>query len=122
MATSLANYVITYCTKRGSPVYMCSLDAEGAFDTVPHAILFEKAINVIPDYCCVIMVKWYRSVSVQVKRGSILREPIKVCKGIPFLTVPVDFFYQDLINELSQCTGGININNASLMYFATLAI
>ena len=96
---------------------MCSLDAEGAFDTVPHAILFEKAINVIPDYCCVIMVKWYRSVSVQVKRGSILREPIKVCKGIPFLTVPVDFFYQDLINELSQCTGAININNVSFIVF-----
>ena len=40
MATSLANDVIQYCTKRGSPVYTCSLDAEGAFDAVPHAILF----------------------------------------------------------------------------------
>ena len=40
MATSLANGVIQYYTKRGSPVYTCSLDAEGAFDAVPHAILF----------------------------------------------------------------------------------
>jgi len=67
MATSLANYVITYCTKGGSPVYTCSLDAEGAFGAAPHAILFQKAINIIPDHCWVIMVKWYRSISVQVK-------------------------------------------------------
>jgi len=42
MATSLANDVFMYCTKRGSPVYTCSLDAEGALDAVPHAILFQK--------------------------------------------------------------------------------
>ena len=29
MATALANDVISYCTKRGSTVYACSLDAEG---------------------------------------------------------------------------------------------
>ena len=40
MATSLANDVITYSTKRGSPVYTRSLDTGGAFDVVPHAILF----------------------------------------------------------------------------------
>jgi len=40
MATSLANDVIKYCTKRGSPVNTCSLDAEGVFDAVPNAILF----------------------------------------------------------------------------------
>ena len=52
-----ANDVSTYCTKHVSPVYMCSLEAEGAFDAVPHAILFQKAINVIPDHCWVIKVK-----------------------------------------------------------------
>ena len=50
MATSLANDVITYCTKRGSPVHTCSLDAEGAFDVVPDAISFQKAVNVILDH------------------------------------------------------------------------
>jgi len=81
MATSLANDIIKYSTKRGSPVYTCSLDAEVAFDAVPHAILFQKAINVIPDNCWVIMVKWYRSIYVQVKWSSILSEPTKICKG-----------------------------------------
>jgi hypothetical protein len=62
MATALANDVISYCTKRGSPVYTCSLDAEGAFDAVPHAILFQKALKVIPDHCWLILVKRYRSI------------------------------------------------------------
>ena len=35
-----------------------ALDAEGAFDAIPHAILFEKALNIIPDHCWVIMVKY----------------------------------------------------------------
>ena len=51
MATALANDVISYCTKRGCTVYACSLDAEGAFDVVPHSILFYKAMDVIPDHC-----------------------------------------------------------------------
>ena len=50
-----------------------------------------------------------------------MSEPIKICKGTrqrwlssPFL---INFFYQDLVNELSQCTGGININNVSFNVF-----
>ena len=45
MATSLANDVFSYCTKRRSPVYTCSLDAEGAFDAVPHSVLFKKSFK-----------------------------------------------------------------------------
>jgi len=57
------------------------LDAEGAFDAVPQAILLQKAINVITDHCWVIMVKWHRSISVQVKWSAILSETLKICKG-----------------------------------------
>ena len=52
---------------------------------------------------------------------SILSEPIKICKrtrqrwlSSPFLFI---LYYQDLVNELSQCTGGININNVSFNVF-----
>ena len=51
MAVSLVNDVISYCTERGSPVYTCSLDAQGAFDAIPHAVLFQKAMDVLPDHC-----------------------------------------------------------------------
>jgi hypothetical protein len=45
MAVSLAHDVINYCVKRKSPVYACSLDAEGAFDAIPHPIVFNKCIG-----------------------------------------------------------------------------
>ena len=51
MAVSLTQDVISYCVKRGSPIYACSLDAEGAFDAIPHPVLFDKAIDVLPDVC-----------------------------------------------------------------------
>ena len=60
---------------------------------------------------------WYRAICVQIKWGSALSEPISVHKGTrqgglssPFL---FNLFYQDFINELSECTGGIIINKQS---------
>ena len=57
----------------------------------------------------------------QIKWGSELSEPISVHKGIrqgglssPFL---FNLFYQDLINELSECTGGIIIYKQSFNVF-----
>ena len=35
--------VLDHCLCNGSPVYVCSLDAESAFDSIPHAILLKKA-------------------------------------------------------------------------------
>ena len=81
MAVSLVNDVISYCTERGSPVYTCSLDAQGAFDAIPHAVLFRKAMDVLPDHCWMIIVNWYRAICVQIKLGSALSEPISVHKG-----------------------------------------
>ena len=43
MATALLHDVISYSTTLGSVVYLCSLDAERAFDAIPHCVLFDKA-------------------------------------------------------------------------------
>ncbi len=48
-AICLVNDVIQYCNKQGSTVYTCALDAEMAFDGIPHSLLLQKAVNVIPD-------------------------------------------------------------------------
>ena len=84
-------------------------------------VLFRKAIDVLPDHCCMIIVNWYRAICVQIKWVSALSEPISVHKGTrqgglssPFL---FNLFYQDRINELSECTGGIIINKQSFNVF-----
>ena len=48
--TALFHDVISYSTTRGSVVYSCSLDAEGAFDAIPHCVLFDKSQSVLPTY------------------------------------------------------------------------
>ena len=117
MAAVLAQDVISYCKSRGSPVYACSLDAQGAFDAVPHEILFRKALGVIPDHSWAMMVSWYRSITVQVKWGNQLSSHIVISKGTrhgglssPFL---FNLFYKDLIDMLSAFSGGITIGAMS---------
>lgn len=48
VASTLAHDVISHCCYFGSPVYTCSLDAAGAFDCIPHPILFRQCYDVIP--------------------------------------------------------------------------
>ena len=121
LATVLIDDVITYCNTRGSAVYTCSLDAEGAFDAIPHCILFEKAASALPDHCWSVMYNWYSRLSVQIKWNNKLSTKIRVSVGTrqgglssPFL---FNLFYEGLIRLLSDCGGGIRINNDSYNVF-----
>ena len=121
MATALVNDVVSYTNTRGSTVYTCSLDAEGAFDAIPHCVIFEKASSVLPEHCWHIMVNWYNRLTVQVKWCQKLSTKIDVCIGTrqgvissPFL---FNIFYQDLVEKLSKCSGGILINNDTYNVF-----
>ena len=67
MAAVLAQDVISYCKSRGSPVFACSLDAQGAFDTIPHDVIFYKAMGAIPKDCWATLLTWYTSITVQIK-------------------------------------------------------
>ena len=67
MAIRLASDVTEYCNKRGSSVYACALDAEMAFDGIPHSILLHKAVGVIPDVWWRILHKWYSELHIKVK-------------------------------------------------------
>ena len=67
IAAALVNDVKLYCNSKNSAVYSCSLDAEGAFDAIPHSVLFAKASTALPDHCWHFMVKWYKRLSVQIK-------------------------------------------------------
>ena len=37
----------------------CSLDAEGAFDTIPDSIIYHKASAVLPKRCWHVMHSWF---------------------------------------------------------------
>ena len=59
MATSLAYDLCMYAQSSGSTLFTCSLDAQGAFDCLPHPVLLQKLINVIPDRYWRLLHIWY---------------------------------------------------------------
>ena len=123
IATTLVNDVISYANVRGSTVYTCSLDAEGAFDAIPHCVLFKKASEVLPHYCWHLMVNWYKKLIVQIKWCKQLSEKISVCigtrqGGISSLLL-FNIFYQELVDALAKCPDGISINNDSFNAFCS---
>lgn len=105
----------------GSPVYACSLDAEGAFDCIPHPILFRKCFSAIPDSLWRLLVVWYRKLTVRIRWREQLSSEIQVLQGTrqgglssPFL---FNLFYQDLIERLAKIPNGIQVNGKSYNTF-----
>jgi hypothetical protein len=121
MAASLAEDVTNHCVNRSSPVFLCSLDAQGAFDSLPHAILFQKASGIIPDISWRLLHYWYTNQHVFIRwNGSTSDKiPIQVGTRQGGLTSCYLFniFYQDMIHELNVTPGGLKINNVSYCVF-----
>ena len=112
-AFSLAHDVAAHCSAAGSSTYLCSLDAEGAFDTIPHPVHFSKAAGVIPDHCWRVLYKWYTNMSVTICWNKQFSPLIKVKRGTrqgglssPFL---FNVFYKSLIETLDDMQCGISI-------------
>ena len=121
MATALLHDIIDYSTTRGSVVYSCSLDAEGAFDAIPHCILFDKAHSVLPTYCWFMMYEWYSQLTINITWRGCYSKDVVVNIGTRQggLSSPLLFniFYQDLIDRLSTQHCGISINKESFNVF-----
>jgi exonuclease III len=119
-AISLAHDVASYFNFSGSSVFMCGLDAEGAFDAIPHPVLFCKAMDYIDDMNWKLLYNWYDNISVQVKWNG-LGNVINVCKGTRQggLTSPLLFnmFYKDLVDEIAAHDGGISISSERFNIF-----
>ena len=119
-ATTFVNDVISYFDFKGSPLFICTLDAEGAYDGIPHPILFKKAIGVIPDCSRKLLHNWYSNMTVQVKWDR-LSNPIKVSKGTRQGGLTSSFlfnlFYKDMIDELESHSGGCAVDNMKLNVF-----
>ena len=122
MATTFAHDVGEYCNARGSPVFYCSLDAEGAFDAIPFPILFDSASHVLPVLCWTVMYYWNSHMYVQIRWNNHLSAQIPIRRGTRQggLTSPTLFnaFYQELVQKIENCNCGIILNNKSYNVFA----
>ena len=113
--------VIKYFNNRGSPVYSCSLDAEKAFDAIPHSVLLYKASVVLKDHWWRLMFSWYTSLNAVVKWNNVLSQKFTLCMGSrqggltsPFL---FNLLYQELVDGLPNLRCGLRIGNYSYNVF-----
>ena len=66
MATAMAHDVGSYCVTNGSSVFYMSLDAEGAFDSLPHSFIMQKCIGVLPDDLWFLVCNCYKNICTRV--------------------------------------------------------
>ena len=105
-------------------MFYCSLDAEGAFDFLPHCVILQKSINIISDKYWRLLVKWYSAMCAYIHWNSCLGSKINIKRGTRQggLTSAFMFnlFYQDLIESLNDCYHGISIgcNNFNAICYA----
>ena len=114
MAASLAHDVSRYCVSAGSPLFMCSLDTQGAFDNLPHPVLFDKMSTAIPTPIWCLLYYWYSNMNIRIRWNKVLGNtiPVRITRqgglSSPFL---FNIFYKDLVEEIESSQCGVTINN-----------
>ena len=67
MVTAVAHDVGAYCVAKGSSTFYARLDAEGAFDLLPHCVILEKCADVLPNNLWLLLHNCYSSMHTQIK-------------------------------------------------------
>jgi len=123
MAIAVAHDVCQYSLSQGSPVHLASLDAEGAFDFIPHSVLFYKTMDIIPTMSWKLMVYWYGRIKARLVIGrhvDAIDVPIRRGTRQGGLTSPMLFnmFYTQLVDTLSNSSHGVIVDKHSYNVFA----
>jgi hypothetical protein len=100
---ALLNDIQHYFTNQGSPLYICSLDAEKCFDRIWHAGLMFKLWNKLPLGHWLLLYKWYSNTYAKVRWNS---------------AYLFNIFIDDLIQQIQNSDNGTRIGNERYNCFA----
>ena len=108
--------IINYYNSQGSPIFICYLDIQKAFDRVNFSILFKKLLaRSVPVFIVKIIAFWYINQNIMIRWGNSISDPFKVSNGIkqggllsPFL---FNLYVESLSLKLNACGMGCIIGN-----------
>eukprot|EP00111_Clytia_hemisphaerica_P019553 TCONS_00057647-protein len=126
-AELLIRDTISFYNSKGSPVYICSLDAEKAFDSCNWYVLFEKLKNQrkLPDVVLRFLIKLYINGEAATKYRNFITSPFRLAQGVrqgsilsPYL---YNFYTEDIIDNIQRLNIGTYLPgqiNTSIIVFA----
>ena len=121
MAVALANDVCQYLLQNGSNAYLCSLDAQGAFDNISHCVLFSRTYYELDVACWATLYNWYQNLTVHIQWGDSSSHPIIVKRGTRqgglSSALLFNIIYKPMVNKINNSKSGITINNNSFNSF-----
>lgn len=119
MAVFTLKQVTQYYIARGSPVYLCFLDAKKAFDRVNHATLFKTMIERgTPLYLVKLLSVWYKNQRFMTEWGSAKSQCFSTSNGIRqggiLSTYLYNVYIDDLNRDLQAAPEGCRMGDVSL--------
>ena len=121
MAAVMAHDISAFCTSKGSCVYMCRLDVQGAFDTLPTDIILLKVMDLIPSTIWNVLYYWYKNMYVNIRWGNVIGRNIQVNRGTRQGGISSTFlfnaFYGDLVNDINNENCGVTIDGMNYNVF-----
>ena len=107
LCTFAFKQIIDYYTSKGSPVYICYLDASKAFDKINFWILFEKLlIRKVPVIIVRLLVFWYTRQKFMVRWGSCYSDTFEASNGVRQGSVLSPHLFNVYMDDLGETLNG----------------